>query len=314
MIDCAEPPGDAMPARHAPRLLLAAALSAAGAARADWTGEPLIDRMTDFQGWVASTVGKDFDAPEAEPTLWVQCRNGRTDVSVFGIHPLAVVNVRGATPVMVRFGDARPELLSWVISSDGYGAFAAEPIAFARRLATTDAERLLIRLTPTNRRPFDMEFSLDGARAEVETAAARCGWPLDPPPQDPPVATAAPQSSAPPAAEDPDDDDASPASVSETALRALSNGVRRHFSPVPGLEDEAVTIEVALAADGSLIGPPSIVAPAGRLDPAHQSLRMAATMALMRAQQDGTFASFAGLAGPRRLRMTFAADGAVGAP
>lgn len=311
-----------MPARHAPRFLFAATLAFAGAARAEWTGEPLIDRMTDFEGWVASTVGEDFDAPEAEPTLWVRCRNGKTDISVFGIHPLAVVNFDGATPVMTRFGDGPSEQLTWVISSDGYGAFATDPIAFARRLAATEAERLLIRLTPTNRLPYDMAFSLEGARVQVEAVAARCGWPIDPPPrpQEPAVATMDPQQLHLPAqrprpAEDASDAAAEPRkAIPETTQRALSAILRRHFSPMPGSGDAAVTIEIEVDADGSLTTPPKVVNPAGQLDRMHETLRRAAIRAVYQAHEYGNFASVASVAGSQRLRITFTGDGILGAP
>lgn len=308
-----------MPARHASRLLLATTLILAGAARADWTGEPLIDRMTDFEGWVARTVGEDFDAPEAEPTLWVRCRSGRTDISVFGIHPLWVINFKGETPVTVRFGDARPERLTWRVSSDGYGAFAADPIAFARSLATTEAERLLIRLTPTNRLPFDMGFSLDGVRAQIEMVAARCGWPLDPPPpQVPDIATLESQSPRPPdarPAEEANNMAAAPRDAAiEAALQSFSEGLRRHFQSASGPDNAAVTLEFFVNSDGKLTGRPKTIAPAGPLDPIHQALQRAAFRALLLAAEDGTFASFVRVVGTQQLRVTFVADGNVGVP
>lgn len=80
--------------------------------------------------------------------------------------------------------------------------------------------------------------------------------------------------------------------LSGSAKGALVSGIRKHFTPIPGVLNAATTrvqFEVQLTPEGRLAGQPRVVAPSGALDQQHNALRRFGLAALVKAEQDGVF-------------------------
>ncbi|TVQ58670.1 MAG: hypothetical protein EA355_01265, partial [Rhodobacteraceae bacterium] len=102
-------------------------------------------------------------------------------------------------------------------------------------------------------------------------------------------APAQPQPSAP--AAQPAQGRSAAAAVSARTRSALVSGIRRHFSPLPGMRDArtvVVQFRVQLTADGRMAGA-EVVRPSGALDSAHNAVRRQGLIALTRADEDGVF-------------------------
>ena len=271
-----------------------------------WTGSEHIDRMTDFAGWIAST--QSLDGGEAE--LVVRCRANHTDVFI-STQDLLELAVRGTTPVMLRFGRAQALSQSWSLSADGRAAFAPERIAMARQLAA-GADRLLVRVRTARGFSVDLEFSLEGARQEIETVATRCGWDIDAPPA--PAVRAAPAPGAGTRAVPalpPPSSPGLPFPAMAEAEAALARQVGRYFVPPEGIAGAGTLhtiLSFHLSRDGRLADRPRREVPTtGVLDPAGRALEIRALRAVLQAGESGVFAATGG----GRLRVGFTADGEV---
>lgn len=129
---------------------------------------------------------------EFTPALMIRCRENSTDVYVItGMPANPELGEYNRYTVRIRLDTGAPFRQMWGASTDDESLFAPEPIALARRIASSS--KMLFEFTPFSSSPATVEFDLAGIDQVIEQVADACNWSLHPASSSP---RASPESSA----------------------------------------------------------------------------------------------------------------------
>jgi hypothetical protein len=109
------------------------------------------------------------------PSLMIRCKEGKTDAFIVtGMASSVEYGLTDEHTVTLRFDDAAAQKQRWADSTDDEALFAPNPVAFARRVATS--RRLRFGWTPFNASPVIAEFNTDGFETGARELATSCRW------------------------------------------------------------------------------------------------------------------------------------------
>jgi Type VI secretion system VasI, EvfG, VC_A0118 len=113
-----------------------------------------------------------------KPTLFVRCKEGKTQVFVVTGMAASVEDEDEGHTVRLRFDQNPPQVGNWGESTSNSGLFYdGDGIAFAKQLA--GASLLTFQFTPFDANPAVARFDLRGLDAHLGKVADACGWSLN---------------------------------------------------------------------------------------------------------------------------------------